>query len=320
MSVDDFVTELSAHAERAPLPALIPIIEGLRRPIAVRTMGRPGVGRRTVTAALCAAGVPVVDARPDVDVLVVAETAKPEDCRTVAEATRPVLTVLNKADLLGTSAADLAARVSRRTGAPTVPVSALLAVAAPDAAQISALRVLTVDPADLSSTDAFCAGRHTLDAGIRAGLLAALDLSGIAELTAALRSGEDGPALTALLRRLSNIDQVCSGLDTVTAALRYRRLRRALTSARTLAARTGDERLAAVLAGDAAVLAAMSAATEVLEADGLDMRSGEESGQRAVRWQRYSRGPVNVLHRQCGADVARGALRLLSDVGAGDRA
>ncbi len=311
MSVDDFVTELSGYAERARQPALSPIIEGLRRPIAVRIGGRPGVGGRTVAAALRAAGVPVVATRPDVDVLVIAETAKPEDCRTVAETTRPLLIVLNKADLLGAAAADRAARVRRLTGAPTVPMSALHAVADLDAAQIAALRVLAADPADLSSVEAFCAGPHVLGAGTRAGLLAALDLSGIAELTSAIRSGEDGPALTTRLRRCSNVDEVCGGLRAVSAALRYRRLRHAVSGVRALAARIGDQRLAAVTTGDTAVLAAMAAATEVLEAEGLDVRSGEPL-QRAVRWQRYSRGPVNALHRRCGADVSRGALRSMS--------
>lgn len=321
MSVDDFVTELSAHADRAPQPALIPVIEGLRRPVTVRTLGRPGVGRRTVTAALRAAGVPVRDARPDVDVLVIAEVAKPEDCRTAAASPRPILTVLNKADLLGAAAADRAARIRRRTGTPTVPMSGLLAVCEPDASMLAALRVLAADPADLGSTDAFCAGPHVLDAASRARLLAALDLPGIRALTSAIRTdeGTDGSALTDLVRRMSNLDAVHSGLRAVSAPLRYRRLQVALTSVWALAARTGDQGLAALLAGDGALLAAMSAATEVLEADGLDVRAGAPV-QRAVRWHRYSRGPVNALHRRCAADVARGALRLISHTGAGDLA
>ncbi len=195
MSVDDFVTELSGYAERARQPALSPIIEGLRRPIAVRIVGRPGVGGRTVAAALrgggCAGGGhPAGRGR--------ARHRRNRETRGLPNgrraSTRPLLTVLNKADLLGAAAADRAARVRRLTGAPTVPMSALHAVADLDAAQIAALRVLAADPADLSSVEAFCAGPHVLGAGTRAGLLAALDLSGIAELTSAIRSGEDGPA------------------------------------------------------------------------------------------------------------------------------
>ena len=34
--------------------------------------------------------------------------------------------------------------------------------------------------------------------------------------------------------------------------------------------------------------------------------------RRAVHWRRYARGPVNALHRSCGADIARGSLRLLA--------
>ncbi len=312
MDLDDFVTELSAHAREAPLPDLIPVVAGLRRPLTVRTVGRAGVGVRTVTAALRASGVPTVSGRADMDVLVIAEVAKPEDCRTAAAATRPLLMVLNKADLLGAAAAERAARVQRLTGVRTVPMSALHAVAAPGPAQLAALRVLAADPADLSSADAFRVAPHRLDAGTRTALLADLDLVGVAELTAAIRAGQDGPALAARLRRLGNIDEVHAGLRAVSAALRYRRLQSALTRLRTQAARTGDQRLAAILAGDAAVLAAASAATEVLAADGLDACSGEPV-QRAVRWQRYSRGPVNVLHRRCGADVARGALRMVGD-------
>ena len=155
-----------------------------------------------------------------------------------------------------------------------------------------------------------------LDAGARAGLLAALDLSGIAVLTAAIRSGADGPSLNTRLRRLSNVEEVCAGLRMVAAGLRYRRLRLASTRVGALAARTGEQRLAALLATDTAVFAAMDAATEVLEADGLVVRS-EDPLQQAVQWHRYSRGPVGALHRRCGADVARGALRSLP--GGGDR-
>jgi len=35
---------------------------------------------------------------------------------------------------------------------------------------------------------------------------------------------------------------------------------------------------------------------------------------RALHWHRYSRGPVNSLHRRCGADICRGSLRLLRRV------
>lgn len=56
-----------------------------------------------------------------VDVVVVAEVAKPEDVDVCRAGTRPVV-VLNKADLLGGIALTVAARISALTGAPTVPL------------------------------------------------------------------------------------------------------------------------------------------------------------------------------------------------------
>ena len=105
MSVDEFVSELSALADADGRRELRPIIDGLSRPIRVRTVGRPGVGLRTLTAGLRAAGLAVVDTGADVEVLVIAETAKPEDCRITAAADGPIVVALNKADLLGAAVA-----------------------------------------------------------------------------------------------------------------------------------------------------------------------------------------------------------------------
>lgn len=308
MSVDEFVSELSAHADATDHPALRRMIDGLSRPIRVRTMGRPGVGRRTLTAALRDADMAIVDTRADVGVLVIAETAKPEDCRTVAAADGPMVIALNKADLLGVAAPDRVRAVRLLTGAPTVPVSALLATTSLDDELLAAVAALAADPGDLSSTDAFCAAPHAVDAATRVRLLAAVDLSGIAEAVAAFRAGADGRALTASLRRLSNVDEVLAGVRAATASLRYRRLCAAMTRLRALAAGTADPRLERALVSDSAVRAAMDAAAEVLRADGLDA-GPDDPLRRAVRWQRYGRGPVNALHRRCAADMARGALR-----------
>lgn len=308
MSVDEFVSELSAHAEATGRPALRPIIDGLSRPIRVRATGRPGVGRRTLTAGLRDAGLTMVDARADVEVLVLAETAKPEDCRTAQAPDGPLVVALNKADLLGAAAADRTAAVRRVTGVPVIPVSALLSTATLDDALVAAVRVLATEPADLSSTDAFCAAPHSVDTATRARLLAVADLSGIAHAVAAVRAGADGHALTAVLRRVSNIDEVLAGVRAAGAPLRYRRLCASMTRLRALAIRTGDPQLDAMLTGDAAVRAAMAAAAEVVGADGPEA-GPDDPLRRAVRWQRYSRGPVNALHRRCGADIARGALR-----------
>ena len=69
---------------------------------------------------------------------------------------------------------------------------------------------------------------------------------------------------------------------------------------------------------DAAVLARMRAAVEVLRAAGveIDITGDRESHlRRAVRWHRYSRGPAPALHRACAADIVRGSLRLWSLAG-----
>jgi hypothetical protein len=58
----------------------------------------------------------------------------------------------------------------------------------------------------------------------------------------------------------------------------------------------------------------MAAAVDVVEAAGLSVDRGDDPSshlRRAAHWRRYSRGPVDALHRSCGADIARGSLRLL---------
>ena len=81
-----------------------------------------------------------------------------------------------------------------------------------------------------------------------------------------------------------------------------------------LAAQSGDKRLAAFLTTDETVLAVMAAAVDVVEAVGVAVDRGDDAAahlRRAVHWRRYSRGPVDALHRSCGADITRGSLRLL---------
>lgn len=308
MSVDVFVSDLAAHADVGAQPAILPIVARLSRPLRVRTTGRPGVGRRTLDAALRDARLTPVDSAAEVGVLVIAEAAKPEDCLATAEAAGPVLIALNKADLLGTAARDRSSRIAEATGRPVVPVSALLAAADLDGDQIAALQVLAAGPVVLDSVDAFRTAPHALDSGTRAQLLAALDLFGITAAIEALRSGSDPAALSTLLRRSSNIDELLAGIHAVSAQLRYRRLRSAMTQLRALAARTDDQRLERLLVTDNAVLAVAEAATEVLRADGVDTEPGEPL-QRARRWQRYGQGPVGDLHRSCSRDIVRGALR-----------
>jgi hypothetical protein len=295
MNAADFPACLDRLADRR----LTPIVEALRAPMRVAVLGRPGVGRRTVAAALTAAGCHVVDDGSldsgELRVAVITEAVKPED---------PAgdVVVCNKADLCPD--AEL----------PGVPMTALLAVATLDAELVDALRVLAADPADLSSCDAFTAAAHRLPAPLRARLLDTLDRYGIASAVLALRGGRvdhDAPAaLTAHLRRISGLPRVLDAIDRAAALPRYRRIRDALTDLTVLAAQSGDDRLWAVLRADDTVRAVAVAGREVLHAAGepVDVDSGTAAWD-AVRWRRYARGPVDALHRDCALDIARHVLR-----------
>ena len=134
-----FIGELVHVAESGSTPHLIPIINRLRRPLRVAVLGRAGVGRGPVAAALRQRGVHVAQSRGGVDafdvcVLVIAETVKPEDLAVARSSRRPVLIVLTKADLAGAGAGGpiavargRAAAAHDATGAPVVPVVGLLA-------------------------------------------------------------------------------------------------------------------------------------------------------------------------------------------------
>jgi hypothetical protein len=276
-----------------------------------------------VGAALTRAGVTVTPdvTEADVHVLVIAEALKPEDRAQLAAADRPIVSVLNKADLMGFGDDGPLARAHRRaadcrvlTGVPTVPMIALLATAEVDDELMSALRVLVTEPADLTSTDAFVRTGHSVRPELRRRMLAALDRFGIASAVLALGEGADAATVSAVLRRASQIDRVVEHIDAAAAPVRYRRMRSALTELNSLAVQSGDERLAEFLSTDETVLAVMAAAVDVVEAAGAAVDRGDDPAahlRRAVHWRRYSRGPVDALHRSCGADIARGSLRLL---------
>ena len=320
-----FTNELTRFAERtgdARIAALIADVDG---PLRIAVRGRDGVGRGTVAAALAGAGLTVVDGDTavDVDVIVVAEAPKPEDLEMLGAGTRPrcpTLVVLNKADLSGFGAGGPIAVAGRRaaqyqalTGAPTVPMVALLASAPLDDELIGALRVLTAERADLTSTDGFLSGQHSLPPDVRARLLDTIDLFGIAHGVLALRHGADGAALPAVLRRLSQVDRVVAHVALAGAEMRYRRVRSALAELRTIAA-GGRPDVDEFLCGDDVVVAVMAVAVDVVEAAGLSVDPADEPSahlRRAQHWHRYSRGPVNQLHRSCGADICRGSLTLL---------
>lgn len=321
-----FVAALTRFAEQSRNPRLTRIIGRIAAPQGVAVLGRDGVGCGTVGAALTRAGVTVTpDATTvDVHVLVIAEAIKPEDRAALAAADRPIVTVLNKADLTGLGGGGPLARAHRRaadcralTGVPTVPMIALLATAELDDELMSALRVLVTEPADLTSTDAFVHTGHSVRPELRRRLLAALDRFGIARAVLALGEGADAATVSAVLRRDSQIDRVVERIEAAGAPVRYRRMRSALTELNSLAVQSGDERLAEFLSTDETVLAVMAAAVDVVEAAGAAVDRCDDAAahlRRAVHWRRYSRGPVDALHRSCGADIARGSLRLLGRV------
>jgi hypothetical protein len=322
-----FADALLRFAELNHNPRFAPIIDRIRAPLRVTVLGRDGVGRATVAAALTAAGVAMVPdpATADVHVVVIAEVLKPEDRARLAAAERPMVAVLNKADLTGLGHGGPLARAYRRaadcralTGVPTLPMVALLANASLDDELMSALRVLVTEPAHLTSTDAFACTGHSLRPALRRRLLATLDRFGIACAVLALADGADDATVSTALRWASQVDRVIAQIEAAGAAMRYRRLQSAITELRALAVQSDDERLAQFLSTDQTVLAVMAAAVDVVEAAGVGVDRGDDAAahvRRAVQWRRYSRGPVNALHRSCGADIARGSLRLLGRVG-----
>jgi len=313
---------LTRFAEAAATPGLPPIIGRLRRRIGVAVVGRTGAGRNTVAAALRHHGVAVTadPATAEVQVLVIAEALKPEESAMTVGL--PTLIVLNKADLTGShsggalpNAHRRAADVQRRTGTPTVAMVGLLAATNPlDDDLVGALRTLVSTPADLGSVDAFTRGEHPVGHDVRTRLLERLDRFGIAHAVLALARGDEPATLPALLQRLSNVDAVLGGLRACAAPVRYRRLRAALAEIHSLAIELADEGLFDLLNSEAAVLATMTAAVDVVEADGIRVDPGDHPDahhRRAMQWRRYGGGPVNALHGSCGADITRGSLRLL---------
>ena len=268
----------------------------------------------------------------DVDVYVISEVVKPEDRDAISAAGRPVVVVLNKADLIATTqpgrhphgptraAGIRCERLSAHTGLPIEPVVGVLAVAALDDllddALWAALQALCSRPVDLSSAESFLTAGHPVAAELRRRLLETLDLFGVAQAMAAIRCGATRAQACAVLRSLSCIDDVVEKIRAVGTQVRYQRMLDAAAELETLA--VTDRRLGEFLARDDTVVARMAAAVDVVEAAGLKVDRCEDAAahlRRAMGWQRYSRGPVASLHRACGADIVRGSLRLWSRVG-----
>lgn len=341
-----FVDELARFAAGHADPRVAAIAERTAAPLRALVRGRRGAGRGTVARALdragAGAGIAVTTAElrdADVVVQVITEVVKPEDAEAIAAAGRPVVAVLNKADLAGSlSRGDGPIAVARTrcaelgglAGAPVLPMAGLLAVAALDdldAPLWAALRTLAAHPGAAASLDGsfagFLAANNPVPADVRLRLLQTLDLFGIALGVAALRQGRTAAQVRALLRRTSGVDAVLSQLAIAGAEVRYQRVLDAGAELAALAVGPGAaaERISAFLSHDDTVVARMAAAVDLAEAAGLDP---DESGvadwdrdpsahlPRAVRWQRYSRASGNDLHRACGADIARGAMRLWS--------
>lgn len=339
-----FADELADFAAGVANDRVTAIAARLAEPLQVAVHGRPGVGCSTVARALglAASHIEVTtvgspdpsDVRVgdvsvgDVYLYVAAEVAKPEDCAAVAAARTPVLAVLNKADLLGFAGHGPIARARLRAkdcavrlGVPTEPMVGLLGVAALDQLDETlwtAIDVLAAEsaPLDAFHLDGFLAATHPLPAGVRSELLDTLDLFGTAIAVAAARRGRTRAQIGAILRQISGVDAVVSKIADLGAQVRYQRVLEAIAELEAFA--VSDERISTFLTSDNALLARMACAEEVARASGLagatDNACVDQHAllPRAVRWQRYSRGPVSALHRACGADITRGSLRLWS--------
>lgn len=325
------------------------IAERAAAPLRVAVRGRRGVGCGTVARALDgagrASGIAVAppecagdrppDSQVDVVVYVTAEVIKPEDADAIGAAERPVLAVLNKADLAGSlsgrgdnpiaAAHGRCAKLAGLAGVPVEPMIGLLAVAALDdldASVWAALRELAAQPGGATSLDGsfggFLAADNPVPVAARRHLLHTLDLFGTALGIAAVRQGRTPAQLRALLRRISRLDAVLTKLSDLGAEARYRRVLDAVAELEALAVSHNEigERIDGFLRRDDTVIARMAAAVDLAEAAGLGVGPLSADADpaahlpRAARWQRYSRGPVSDLHRACGADIARGSLRL----------
>ena len=345
-----FVDELARFAAGHADPRLTAIARRSAVPLRVAVRGRRGVGCRTVRRALDGAGraagiaVDSLATEHDVDavVYVITEVVKPEDTEAIAQASAaggPVLAVLNKADLAGSLSGrgdgPIAAARARCTelsaliGVPMEPMTGLLAVAALDdldSAQWTALSALAAHPGTAcfdGSFAAFLAADAPVPTEVRQRLLDTLDLFGTALAVAALRQGRTPAQVLTLLHRMSGVDGVMARIGALGAEARYQRVLDAVTELEALAVGGGrlGERISGFLSRDATVVARMAAAVDLAEAAGLDPgdrrprdahRDPSAHLPRAVRWQRYSRASASELHRACGADIARGSLRLWS--------
>ncbi len=266
--------------------------------------GRRGVGSTTVARALARAGIALTtpdDA--DLDVYVLADAVKPEDRAALTNSARPVLAVLNKADLVSTTApgrhpngpSDAArarcAQLAARAGTPVEPFVGLLAGA----------------PLDDESWAALQDERLSVPG---------LGAFGTRQARAAIARGAARADVAALLRALSNIDVVVAKIGVLGAPLRYQRVRDAVAELEAMA--VTDQRISEFLTSDDIVVARMMAAVHAVESVGMEVDRGDSADahlRRATRWERHRRGPAAGIERACGADIVRGSLRLWAKAG-----
>lgn len=303
-----FADELTVLATQNCDPRLAMIAAAITAPLQVAVHGRRGVGRRTVAAALAAAGVCVAERSAgaetaDMTVQVVAEVVKPEDAAALhAARRRPVLVVLNKADLRGH---DGGSEVAGATRGPVEPMSALFALAALGGGlgeQLwEALAAVAARPVDLRSAERFVSGPHPVPRQIRGRLCDTVDLSGIRALLDLARGGGTVTQARSRLRQLSGVDRVVARLQAMGAAIYHRRMSEAV--ARLEAMAVGDNRIDEFLVGDETLAARLTAAVAAI---GLP---DETSLARVRRWHAHRSAPVNAAQRSCAADIARGSLR-----------
>jgi len=285
-------------------PRCAAIAGRLATPLRVAVSGRRGVGRGTVARALAHAGVTVATTpQADLDVVVVADAVKPEDRAAIAATGRPVLAVLNKADLVSTTAPGRhpdgpttvarvrCAQLSSAAGTPVEPMVGLLAVAALD--------------------DSLWAELHDERSSVPA-----LDTFGTRQARSAIRRGASRADVEALLRGLSGIDDVVAKIGILGAQLRYRRESAAVAELETMA--VTDRRIGEFLTRDDTVVARMMSAVDAVESAGMEVDRADTADahlRRATHWQRRRRGSAASIERACGADIVRGSLRLWSKAG-----
>jgi len=332
---------VTAIAQRSAAPLRV-VVRG-RRGVGCRTVVRALAGVGSDAGISVESQVPPSASDRDIDavVYVITEVVKPEDTLAIATAGHPVLAVLNKADLVGSlsgrggdgpaaAARARCAELSALIGVPIEPMIGLLALAALDDLDSDlwvALSTLAAHPGGAAGLDGSFARFLTADTAVppevRQRLLDTLDLFGIALAVAAIRQGRPPAQVLMLLRRMSGADAVLAGIGALGAAVRYQRVLGAVAELEALAVGGGrlGERISGFLSRDDTVVARMAAAVDLAEAAGLEPgapkpfdahRDPSAHLPRAVRWQRYSRASVSDLHRACGADIARGSLRLWS--------